>query len=176
MAVNPEQQGRAEQQVRATRAKAEVTRYLNEQPSYVTSVKLRADLRALIDELDYSEDAFSQVLRLMAHNGFIWQGKMPPEEGSKAIINIYASSASKVPDEIMALQDELSGAHMGRTNRPPKKYKKHHPVAPVQPTQVAQAKPTSTSPSSLTVDIVKSTGRVRLSFQGLTIEIGVVEG
>lgn len=137
---------RHEQLERAAKIKAIVIAHLNSVNAWVTFGSISSALSDRLKEFNYSDDSLRALLNQLAQNRLI----MRETEGNKK--PRYASINAKYS--------------LGVTSQEP------------TPPQVAKVtKPEAIKPDqqSLVVDLVKSTGRVRVAWQGLVIEIGIVD-
>lgn len=161
---------RDEQIRRAAEMRASTVAWLNNQTEPKSISDIAEGISDKMAELDYKNDDLANVMSRLRDHGMV-SSKMV-EEG-KFRKNLYATKP-----ELLAGIEEY---------QPPEKYRKKGSEKLIPPAKAARIVPieedrpvaspvqTSSGTPALTVDIVKSTGRVRLTLQGFVMEIGVVE-
>ena len=155
---------RHDQLIRAAKLRAMLVGFLNTnaQDVSLTRTEISVQLGSQLSALEYTDTTLDNYLASMARGGLI--GKAAKNNGRVT----YCSRESR----LVVNDTESSTVTKHKKHKEDFVDSKH--VAVAHNTQVAATKKATTS-ASLVVDIVKSTNRVRLTLNGLVIEIGVVD-
>lgn len=146
---------------RAARMRASIISLLNSEDQPLSKKEIGDRLSSIIDELDYKTNNFEGILYNLAKNDLIRKlGKNPNGSGS-----IYASVKYEFPQG-------KTGSTFPKVK---KTYKRKTDVSSQLQLEGVNPVKANENFSPLTVDIIKSTGRIRLSINGMHIEIGVID-
>jgi hypothetical protein len=151
---------------RAARMKAAIIALLNNSEQPLAKADIQEKLSGIISELGYKTSNFEGQLYQLVNNGLIKKlGKNPNGPGL-----IYASAKHEFPLSPGKTVHDAPRVKRTYTKRSVKE-DSSLPLENTQPTKQRQ----SEKVAPLTVDIIKSTGRIRLSINGMAIEIGVID-
>lgn len=144
---------------RAARMRASIIALLNNSSEPLAKGEIQAKLDDVIKELKYKSSNFESQLYQLAANELV--KKIPKSPSGTGYL--YASPRYEFPHS-----DAHGNLEEPRQKRPYHRKKGIEDVATVESTAKGKI-------PAVSLDIVKSTGRVRLSINGMSIDIGVSE-
>ena len=158
------QRSRTESLHRAAELRRAIITFVNEATTPVSRADMATALQPLIDTLGYRTDNVDNFVFTLSQKGEILH---IPNPSGRAYLYVSTGSGqiSPTPSARMVAR---------KTPTPNPLTKRHHnsgyPLSESQP-----ATPSSPSPPPLKIDLIQSTGRLRIAFQGVEIEIGLAE-
>jgi DNA-binding transcriptional ArsR family regulator len=143
----------------------------NEVHNFTSGIDIANSMRTVVDELGMTVSSAYRQFRELAEVGLIEyeiRGRNPYYKGKEAI-----------PGNALALVSQTGATWKTKAREhldPITSTVESHPVRRVQPkTMPPQAEAPATDKPKISVDIVKDTGKLRFSMEGVTIELGVVD-
>lgn len=152
---------------RAARLKAAIISLLNNSDVPMSKSEIQGNLSELIESLDYKTSNFESMLYQLVRNELVKSlGKNPNGPGS-----LYASARHDFPSGKTA--PNLPTAKRKYTKR--KNLDVAVPQMELEGMRTHKIRKLTEKVAPISIDIIKSTGRIRLSISGLSIDIGVID-
>lgn len=142
-------ESRDEELRKAAEFRAAASAYFNRTEGLRSATQFSEENKELVERLEYKQFQVSQSLKRMADNKLLYCRR----EGTANLFGRPGSAFKEFKEVMKGRMDE------------------EFPV----PAPVVEKPKAATRTPQVSMDIVRSTGRVRLSLDGLVIEIGVVD-